>query len=142
MGESITNLLIDILPYPDDAMKTTDKDLATDILSIGCCGAYCKTCPPLLECYCKGCKLGYDSGERDITVAKCKMKVCCFKEKHLATCADCPEYEQCRIIRDFQSKNGYKYKKYTQSLEFIRTFGYEKFLQRSNKWKRAYGRLD
>ena len=28
---------------------------------------------------CKGCKIGYDTGERDIAKAKCAMKVCCVR---------------------------------------------------------------
>ena len=48
---------------------------------IGCCGAYCRTCKSLIEGFCKGCKLGYDEGERDIYQSKCKTKICCFKEK-------------------------------------------------------------
>jgi hypothetical protein len=37
-----------------------------------------------------GCKLGYDFGERDLSKAKCEIKVCCFRERGLATCADFP----------------------------------------------------
>ena len=64
-------------------MVKKEDDIANQIRRIGCCGAYCKTCPPLIENYCKGCKLGYDTGKSDINDAKCKMKVCCFKEKTL-----------------------------------------------------------
>jgi hypothetical protein len=109
---------------------------------IGCCGAYCKTCKPLLENFCKGCKLGYKTGERDISKAKCRMKVCCINDKHLETCADCPEFETCRILNDFYSKNGYKYKKYRQALEFIRKNGYDEFLMIADKWKMQYGKYD
>jgi hypothetical protein len=109
---------------------------------IGCCGAYCKTCKPYIEGFCKGCKLGYDEGERDINKAKCFMKVCCFKEKMLETCADCPDYLKCKIIHNFYSKNGYKYKKYKQAIEFIRKNGYSRFIKLADKWKGAYGKLD
>jgi hypothetical protein len=123
-------------------MVKKEDNIAKEIRLIGCCGAYCKTCPPLIENYCKGCKLGYDTGKRDINDAKCKMKVCCFKEKKLETCADCPDYFTCKIMFDFHSKNGYKYKKYKQSIEFIRKNGYAEFLKTSKDWKRAYGRLE
>ena len=54
------------------------------IREIGCCGAYCKTCRSYTTGNnCRGCKLGYESGERDINKAKCKIKVCCCKEKNL-----------------------------------------------------------
>jgi hypothetical protein len=36
---------------------------------IGCCGAYCKTCKPFIEGACKGCKIGFDTGERGINKA-------------------------------------------------------------------------
>ena len=108
---------------------------------IGCCCAYCKTCLPFKEGYCKGCKLGYDGGKRDIRKAKCKMKVCCFGKKKLETCADCPNYAGCGIIWEFHSKKGFKYKKYKQSIEFIRKNGYAAFLKSARTWKCAYGRL-
>ena len=65
-----------------------------------------------------------------------------LQRKKLETCADCPDYSTCKIILKFHSKNGYKYKKYKQSIEFIRRNGYEKFLNNAKDWKRAYGRLD
>lgn len=109
---------------------------------IGCCGTYCKTCKPFIEGYCKGCKLGYHTGQRDINKAKCKIKVCCLKEKKLGTCADCPDFSGCKIIHSFHDKSGYKYKKYKQSMEFIRKNGYQKFIKLANKWKGPYGKLD
>jgi hypothetical protein len=116
--------------------------LLSTIRLIGCCGAYCKTCKPLIEGFCKGCKLGYDVGERDINKAKCKMKICCFKERKLETCADCPDYTSCPIIQNFHNKKPYKYKRYKQSIEFIRKNGYKQFLKQAKHWKNAYGKLD
>jgi len=110
------------------------------IREIGCCGAYCKTCPALIDKSCRGCKLGYENGERNIDKAKCKMKVCCFKERNYETCADCPDYLSCEILKGFYSKKGYKYKKYRQALEFIRENGYAKFLEIADTWRGPYGR--
>lgn len=90
---------------------------------------------------CLGCKLGYESGERDLSKAKCKIKVCCFKERELETCADCPDYP-CEILREFWSKRGWKYRQYGKQLEFIRQKGYGGFLERANKWKGAHGKLE
>jgi hypothetical protein len=46
------------------------------IREIGCCGAYCKTCRTSTSgSICRGCKLGYGDGERDIDKAKCKINV-------------------------------------------------------------------
>lgn len=110
------------------------------IREIGCCGAYCKTCPALLDNSCRGCKLGYERGERYITKAKCKIKVCCFKERGYETCADCPDYLSCEILHEFSGKKGYKYKKYRQALEFIRENGYAKFIEIADTWRGPYGK--
>lgn len=106
---------------------------------IGCCGAYCKTCPALIDKSCRGCKLGYDTKERDISKAKCSIKVCCIN-KNYETCADCQDYSTCEIIQGFYSKNGYKYKKYRKATEFIRENGYAKFIEIADKWKYAHGK--
>ena len=109
---------------------------------IGCCGAYCRTCGVLKEGLCKGCKLGYDRGERDLAKAKCAMKACCFRDRHFETCADCPDYTECERIQAFHSHKGYKYGKYKQSVEFIRKNGYSEFLRVARAWKGPYGTLE
>ena len=111
------------------------------ILHIGCCGAYCETCRELMGEHCRGCKLGYESGGRDINRARCKIKVCCFRDRKLETCADCPDYPSCELIMSFQDKPGYKYRKYKQAIDFIREHGYDEFLERARTWKGPYGRL-
>jgi hypothetical protein len=109
---------------------------------IGCCGAYCKTCKALRDGTCKGCKLGYEKGNRDISKSKCPIKVCCFRDKKMETCADCDDYSICKIITEFYSeKKGYKYKKYRESIDFIREKGYPQFLKFANDWNGPYGRL-
>ena len=113
------------------------------IREIGCCGAYCKTCrASTTGSNCRGCKLGYEAGERDIAKARCKIKLCCFRDKHLETCADCSAYQSCRIIHSLYSKNGYKYMKYWQSIEFIIKNGYPRFLEIADEWSGPYGRLE
>jgi len=112
------------------------------IREIGCCGAYCKTCQALVTGNnCRGCKLGYESNERDINKARCKIKVCCFRDKHLETCADCHDYPECRLVHGMYKKSGYKYGKYRQSIEFIRANGYERFIKIADTWKGPYGKL-
>lgn len=112
------------------------------VREIGCCGAYCKTCRAFVpEGVCRGCKLGYEDGDRDIDKAKCKIKLCCFKDRRLETCADCSDYPDCGIIHGFYEKNGYKYKKYRQSVEFIKENGYDRFLVFADGWKGPYGKL-
>jgi hypothetical protein len=106
---------------------------------LGCCGAYCGPCKAFKENFCKGCKLGYKNGERDISKAKCKMKICCMG-KNLNSCADCDEYSSCKIMQEFHNKKGYKYKKYKEAIEYIRKNGYEKFFEIANKWKMQYGK--
>jgi hypothetical protein len=112
------------------------------IREIGCCGAYCKTCrESSTGSSCLGCKLGYESGERDLSKAKCRVKLCCFRDRGFETCADCPDYPACNIMFSFHDKSGYKYKKYKQSIEFIREKGYAEFLKVASNWKGPYGRF-
>ena len=114
---------------------------AMSIEEIGCCGAYCRTCHALTESACQGCKLRYSTGERDIKKAKCKMKVCCVT-KGFISCADCESYGNCSIIREFHNKNGYKYGKYHQAIEYIKENGYEQFMSIADKWGNAYGKYE
>lgn len=111
------------------------------VKAIGCCGAYCRTCKQLNAGICKGCKLGYFNGERNINKAKCKMKVCCVK-KNYNTCADCHDFFLCVIICDFYSKNGYKYKKYEHAIEYIKDNRYVSFLNIADSWNGAYGKYE
>lgn len=127
--------------FPCMSSAAPDDTLTAQITLVGCCGAYCGTCPALKDNSCKGCRLGYDNGTRDIRAARCAMKRCCLMDKSFDTCADCPDYAECRIIREFFQKNGYKYGKYKESLEFIRRHGYLAFIEAARSWKRAYGRL-
>jgi hypothetical protein len=122
-------------------MTPLDNPFASQIALIGCCGAFCGTCPALKDTTCKGCKLGYDGGKRDLKAVRCAIKRCCLMEKNVDTCADCHDYRGCRIIQGFFEKKGYKYGKYRQSLEFIRHYGYPAFLAQTGAWKRAYGSL-
>ena len=122
-------------------MADHGDDLASPIALIGCCGACCGACPALKDATCKGCKLGYDNGRRDLKNARCAIKRCCLSERKLNTCADCPDYEGCRTIHEFFAKNGYKYRKYRESMEFIRQQGYPAFIEAARSWKRAYGSL-
>lgn len=109
------------------------------ILEIGCCGAYCATCKVFLAKACAGCKLGYEEGGRDLCLAKCQIKVCCI-QKTQSTCADCKEYESCAKLQNFYGKNGYKYGKYRQATEHIKSNGYTSFLEIADTWKNAYGK--
>ncbi len=106
---------------------------------IGCCGAYCRTCRALREQACKGCKLGYDTGERDIDRARCRIKVCCVTKGH-TSCADCPDLSGCPTLAEFHGKKGYKYGKYRQAIDFIKQNGYPGFLKIADTWTNAYGK--
>ena len=110
------------------------------VVQLGCCGAYCGTCPALGD-QCRGCKLGYQDGTRDISKAKCEIKVCCIT-KGFESCADCECYGDCHIAETFYEKKGHKYKKYREAIEFIRSNGYPAFLRSADTWKAAYGRYE
>jgi len=112
------------------------------VREIGCCGAYCRTCRAAASgANCRGCKLGYETGARDINKAKCKIKVCCFKDRGFETCADCPDFLSCEIVHGLYKHPGYKYGKYRQSIEFIRNNGYREFLKIADGWKGPYGKI-
>lgn len=109
------------------------------IETMGCCGAYCGKCKEFEKKLCAGCKIGYKNFERDINKAKCKIKKCCLLKK-INSCADCCEYDNCVIINEFYSKNGYKYKKYKEALDFIKKNGYPTFFKIAEKWNMQYGK--
>jgi len=81
--------------------------------------------------------LGYLDGQRDIDKAKCKMKVCCIKRNY-NSCSECPDLSTCMLINEFHGKNGYKYKKYRQAIEYVRANGYADFLKIADSWDGAY----
>ena len=86
--------------------------------------------------------MGYETGERDLAKARCKIKICCVgKLGGGCTCADCAECVRCKVLQGFYGKTGYKYKKYQESLEFIRANGRAAFLTIARKWKRPCGGL-
>jgi hypothetical protein len=113
---------------------------------IGCCGAYCKTCMQWQrirypnERGCLGCKLGYEEGKRDLAKAKCQLKRCCFAERKLETCAECPDFP-CPMLAAFFGKNGSKYRQYQKALLYIREHGYEAFLAQADLWRGPRGKL-
>ena len=96
-------------------------------------------CKVLKDGACKGCKIGYDDGSRELSKAKCKIKVCCMTRQY-NSCADCEDYETCGIVQEFYNKNGYKYKKYKQAIDFIRENGYTEYLKIADQWTMQYGK--
>lgn len=59
----------------------------------------------------------------------------------LETCADCQDYTNCSIIQGFYKKSGYKYRRYQQSIVFIKLNGYNKFINIADCWKGPYGKI-
>ena len=106
---------------------------------IGCCGAFCGTCKVKTQKICEGCKSDYLNNERDIKKIRCKMKKCCI-EKEIQTCADCIKMNECKVLNEFYSKNGYKYGKYKEAIYYIKEKGYHAFLLISSTWKNQYGK--
>lgn len=41
---------------------------------------------------------------------------------------------------EFYNKNGYKYAKYRQAVEYIKNNGYDAFFKIADHWKNAYGK--
>lgn len=109
---------------------------------VGCCGAYCRTCRSFVLGSCRGCKLGYEDGQRDIARARCRIKLCCYARRKLETCAECPESDGCEMLGAFHRRKWREYAGYRRSLEFIRENGYAAFAGRAKGWTKAYGDLD
>jgi hypothetical protein len=122
----------------DSKLEFMPKNSRTNI---GCCGAYCKTCKPFTDGYCKGCKIGYESGERDLSRAKYKIKICCFKDNKLETCSDCVKYSNCSIFNNRFKSGSYSHKKYQEALFFINNHGYDEFIQMASNWKSSTGKF-
>ncbi len=133
-----------LLFYQKFSLTRTKIMINMTILEIGCCGAYCKSCIQYQrakypnEKSCRGCKIGYETGSRNIDRTKCKVKVCCFKEKRLQTCADCSDYP-CNILEVFFGKGRAKYRK---QLDYIKNHGYREFLKNADRWRGPSGKLD
>ena len=108
---------------------------------ISCCGFYCKTCKVYKTSYCKGCKLGYETNKRDINKAKCNIKLCCYKDKQLITCAECKNFEDCEVVKARFKPGTYENKKCIEQLNFIKKNGCASFIEIANSWKNHYGRL-
>ncbi len=108
---------------------------------ISCCGFYCKTCKVFNSNLCKGCLLGYQTKERDINKAKCKIKLCCYQENKYSTCAECNEFSNCKIIASRFKPGTYQHKKCIQNLEFIRSNNTKNFIKIAKNWKNHYGKL-
>lgn len=69
------------------------------------------------------------------------MKKCCVSKK-FTSCADCNEINSCLISQEFYSKTGYKYKKYKQAIDYIRSNDYPIFLKQTEKWTMQYGKYE
>ena len=106
---------------------------------MGCCGAYCGTCKVKAASACKGCGWGYAEGLRELEKAKCPVKRCGLG-KGFSSCAECPEAESCGILGEFHGRNGEKYRKYRQAIQYIRRFGYPAFFAVADGWKDAKGK--
>jgi len=123
----------------DDSTAAAHDEEARAVY-LGCCGAYCRTCRAFLDGSCKGCRLGYADGSRDLAKAKSRMKVCCLG-RGLETCVDCPDLHTCETLDVFFNQKGYKYRRYKEAIEFIRVHGRPAFLAQADAWSGAYGRL-
>jgi len=114
----------------------------TRLMLIGCCGANCGTCRSFDLGDCKGCKIGYDDGTRNLGASKCGVKRCCLAKETLATCADCEDYPSCKRMRAFHIKKESKYAGYCRPIDYIRRFGYRKYVRMAARWKGPFGPLD
>lgn len=115
--------------------------MENEVNYIACCGCYCKTCKAFTSKNCPGCKLGYNNNNRDINKAKCKIKLCCLKDKIIESCADCSDFYKCSIISNKFKSGTYDNKKCLETLEYIKSNGYNSFIKLANNWKNHFGKL-
>ena len=108
---------------------------------IACCGFYCKTCKEFTGKHCRGCKTGYENKDRDLSKAKCNIKLCCYRDKEYRTCADCDIFSSCSIITKRFKPGTYSNKKCMQYLQYIKNNGYVAFIKKANNWHNHYGTL-
>jgi hypothetical protein len=59
------------------------------------CGLYCGACRSYLRGTCKGCHENHKA-------TWCKVRSCC-SEKHMLTCAECPEFSDPRACKKFNN---------------------------------------
>jgi hypothetical protein len=109
---------------------------------IGCCGAYCKTCRSLTREKCKGCKLGFNDGDRNINRTRCNIKKCCFRDNKFETCADCQKLDSCNHMENWYKKEQGKYRSYKKFLDYIKENGYSKFIKTAESWKNWFGEFN
>ena len=104
--------------------------------TIGCCGLDCGLCPryyTIGSSKCPGC-CGPDFFNKH---PSCSYITCCVKKKRLEVCAQCSEFP----CSKFESwlENGGEYdsflthKKAKPNLDFIRTYGLERFIKQQRK---------
>ncbi len=123
-------------------MKKCKMDtIKSSKIYVACCGAYCRTCKPFVEGHCKGCKVGYNLDNRDISRAKCKIKLCCFRDNKFDSCAECSKFSNCEIFFGRFKIGTRDNKKYQEALAFIKKNGYSKFIKLADKWKGPCGKL-
>ena len=108
---------------------------------ISCCGFYCKTCKEYVKGFCKGCKLGYDENERDINKAKCKIKLCSFKDKQLISCADCNDFRDCEILSKRFKPGTYYHRKCIGLLEYLKSNGSDNYIKIASGWNSHMGKI-
>ena len=104
--------------------------------TIGCCGLDCGLCPRYYTAgssKCPGC-CGPDFFNKH---PSCSYITCCVKKKGLEVCAQCDGFP-CQKFDSWLENGGeydsfLTYKKTKSNLEFIRTYGVERFIEQQRK---------
>jgi hypothetical protein len=103
---------------------------------IGCCGLDCGLCPRYYtvgSSRCLGC-CGPDFFNKH---PSCSSITCCVKKKRLEVCAQCSEFPCSKFESWLESSGEYDsfltHKKAKPNLNFIRTYGLEKFIEQQRK---------
>ncbi len=104
--------------------------------TIGCCGLDCGLCPRYYivgDSKCPGC-CGPDFSNKH---PSCPYITCCVKKKGLEVCSQCGEFP-CSKFKSFLENYGkydsfLTYKKAKSNLDFIHTYGLERFIEQQRK---------
>ena len=68
------------------------------------CGVYCGACPSFGKS-CFGCSSQTDAGSRRRSREGCAVRSCCYREKGLRHCGDCPEFPCGKVTKKLISSH-------------------------------------
>ncbi len=84
-------------------MKTIQKNEKNRINELAPCGVFCGACPAFNKS-CRGCG-SEDKNQKRKSKFNCKIRTCCYNEKHLDFCIDCEQFPCKKINKKLLDTN-------------------------------------